>query len=114
MVYMLQSPSLADTWPYTLILALYGVPSILSCIRLCVGVYFPRLILKITRNVATMSKMMMVRRIPMTSPTCDWSCTVCTLLLVVVVLAVVEVTGRDAWLLEEGALLVDSVLNSLS
>ena len=61
-----------------------------------------------------MSKMMMVRRIPMTSPTCDWFCTVCTLVLVVVVLSVVVMTGWDAWLLDEGALLVDSVLNGFS
>ena len=61
--------------------------------------------------------MMMVRRIPMISPTycvCDWSCTVCTLVLVVVGLSVAVVTARVAWLVEEGALLVDSVLNNLS
>ena len=59
---------------------------ILSCIlvptRLCVGVYLPRLILKITAKVATMSRVMMVSRTPITSPTysdCGCSCTVCTL-----------------------------------
>ena len=59
---------------------------ILSCIlvptRLCVGVYLPRLILKITAKVAAMSRVMMVSRTPMTSPTysdCDFSCIVCTL-----------------------------------
>jgi hypothetical protein len=59
---------------------------ILSCIlvptRLGVGVYLPRLILKITAKVAAMSRVMMVSRTPMTSPTysdCDCSCTVCTL-----------------------------------
>lgn len=53
----------------------------------------------------------------MISPTycvCDWSCTVCTLVLVVVGLSVAVVTARVAWLVEEGALLVDSVLNNLS
>ena len=59
---------------------------ILSCIlvptRLCVGVNLPRLILKITAKVAAMSRVMMVSRTPMTSPTysdCDCSCTVCPL-----------------------------------
>ena len=59
---------------------------ILSCIlvptRLCVGVYLPRLILKITTKVPAMSRVMMVSRTPMTSPTysdCDCSSTVCTL-----------------------------------
>ena len=65
------------------------------------GVYLPRLILKITTKVPTMSRVMMVSRTPMTSPTysgCDCSSTVCTLDWVVSRLAgwmelVASVTG---------------------
>ena len=101
---------------------------ILSCIlaptKLCVGVYLPRLIRKMTQKVPAMSKVMMVRRIPMTSPTyCDsaCSCTVWTLDWVVPVLtggimvsASVVADTRSVGLLSSGRGVEASVLNGFS